>query len=596
MVYCGKPSMGCGTCRTRRIKCDETKPVCNQCIKSRRHCAGYRSGFDILHRDETQATAKRAKRQAEKKAAKKAAETGGTVIKFEPVQINGNHNHSQNNNNNNNNRQISPTSASSSSASAPTTPVRLSPVHVLFPLAPPAIPLDQHASHYFASHFIMLPGQSGRQVGHLEYLLPLLRAETNPNSPLQLAYSACGLAAMSNREMAVSGDLVDVSFLQHTRAIRAVAEALQDPVRCKTDATLASVLLLCFFEKITASKENGLLAWRTHIEGAIHIIRQRGKEMTASKYSAGLFDAIRLNIIARSLSSGSAPAMGLEWWLRESEITDPIGVRAQRFCLQICEIRAEAARLMTTLPHNETGVEIMLEMLQKVKSLDREIALWCKHLPEEYQAQVLYYEDRPIEPGALRKAPVFPGPVLMYRDVVIASMWNALRASRIIFGSLLIRLVAWICWPADYHVAPDYMTAVRTIRMLISELVSTTPYMLNSFDDKQQAFAAIQGRGVNTGNFSCGADMQSKMVGGLMASWPLSTIRTCDFTTDDQREWCLGRLASIEKDMGIKYAGALASTKIRFPSMLIRRDGLPTAHDPLKEIKMTVAVRPVQAT
>lgn len=30
--------------------------------------------------------------------------------------------------------------------------------------------------------------------------------------------------------------------------------------------------------------------------------------------------------------------------------------------------------------------------------------------------------------------------------------------------------------------------------------------------------------------------------------------------------------------------------------MLIRRDGLPTVHDPLKEIKMTVAVRPVQAT
>lgn len=274
--------------------------------------------------------------------------------------------------------------------------------------------------------------------------------------------------------------------------------------------------------------------------------------------------------------------MGLEWWLRESEVYDPIGVRAQRFCLQISEIRAEAARLMTTLPHNDVGIEIMLEMLQKVKSLDREIALWGKNLPEEYQPHVLYYEDRPIEPGALHKAPVFPGPVLVYRNVVVASMWNALRASRIIFGSLLIRLVAWICSPADYHVAPEYTTIVRTIRTLISELVSTTPFMLNTFDDKRAAVAGFPNagaRGMNVGNFSCGADMQSKMVGGLMASWPLSTIRTCDFTTDEQREWCLGRLASIEQDLGIKYAGVLAKVSIFSPLPLFIYRQPPTQTD-----------------
>lgn len=28
-------------CRKRRIKCDESKPICNNCIKSKRHCEGY---------------------------------------------------------------------------------------------------------------------------------------------------------------------------------------------------------------------------------------------------------------------------------------------------------------------------------------------------------------------------------------------------------------------------------------------------------------------------------------------------------------------------------------------------------------------------
>ncbi|KAL2134768.1 hypothetical protein VTI74DRAFT_10842 [Chaetomium olivicolor] len=32
---------GCLTCRRRRIKCDEGKPTCNNCVKSRRDCEGY---------------------------------------------------------------------------------------------------------------------------------------------------------------------------------------------------------------------------------------------------------------------------------------------------------------------------------------------------------------------------------------------------------------------------------------------------------------------------------------------------------------------------------------------------------------------------
>jgi hypothetical protein len=31
---------GCQTCRTRRIKCDEAKPECNNCVKSKRQCGG----------------------------------------------------------------------------------------------------------------------------------------------------------------------------------------------------------------------------------------------------------------------------------------------------------------------------------------------------------------------------------------------------------------------------------------------------------------------------------------------------------------------------------------------------------------------------
>ena len=46
-TYAGRPRVkkphhkvrtGCVTCRTRRVKCDEQKPYCSQCLKSSRRC------------------------------------------------------------------------------------------------------------------------------------------------------------------------------------------------------------------------------------------------------------------------------------------------------------------------------------------------------------------------------------------------------------------------------------------------------------------------------------------------------------------------------------------------------------------------------
>ncbi|KAF2167517.1 hypothetical protein M409DRAFT_66055 [Zasmidium cellare ATCC 36951] len=40
-----KSKTGCGTCKIRRIKCDESKPSCNKCVSTGRKCDGYESPF-----------------------------------------------------------------------------------------------------------------------------------------------------------------------------------------------------------------------------------------------------------------------------------------------------------------------------------------------------------------------------------------------------------------------------------------------------------------------------------------------------------------------------------------------------------------------
>ncbi|KAI1267286.1 hypothetical protein F5Y18DRAFT_334415 [Xylariaceae sp. FL1019] len=53
MVYCGKASQGCQSCRTRRIKCDKKLPECSQCIRVGKKCPGYRDQLSLMFRDES---------------------------------------------------------------------------------------------------------------------------------------------------------------------------------------------------------------------------------------------------------------------------------------------------------------------------------------------------------------------------------------------------------------------------------------------------------------------------------------------------------------------------------------------------------------
>lgn len=250
--------------------------------------------------------------------------------------------------------------------------------------------------------------------------------------------------------------------------------------------------------------------------------------------------------------------MGANWWTRQSELCDPIGARFSRFSLEISEVRAEVTRLMAVLPRHGHGMDHMLEMLRKTQDLDRSIANWLETLPAEYHFSTLCVEeDRAVE-GLLplRDAPVFPGGrVDMYSDLATCGLRNSMRASRIILGSLIIRVAAWICSPADYRLTPEYATAVGTMTASIADIVASVPFALRTYAKGQHGALAA-------GRFLCGADEQSKMVGGMTAAWPLSTVRTCDFTTDAQREWAVGRLHFIAHDLGIRYASTLADVSL----------------------------------
>lgn len=110
------------------------------------------------------------------------------------------------------------------------------------------------------------------------------------------AFKACSLASLNNR--VGSGNDFDKAALGcYTKALASTFKALKDPALMKRDDTLAAILLLGLFENITA-KTLGMLAWSSHIEGAIQLVKSRGKEQLQSKIGLDLFIAVRTQMVS----------------------------------------------------------------------------------------------------------------------------------------------------------------------------------------------------------------------------------------------------------------------------------------------------------
>lgn len=249
--------------------------------------------------------------------------------------------------------------------------------------------------------------------------------------------------------------------------------------------------------------------------------------------------------------------MGVNWWLSESLAADSFGARCQRFNLETSDLRVEVTRLMQILPRNDQGLELMLEMLRKVQNLDHQIANWLSSLPDEYQFRTLYWDDSPVLEGEMREFHVYPGRVDIYSDLVVGSIWNALRATRLILASMVIRCAAWICSPADYRTTPEYTTAVRICQGNIADIIASVPYFLGMRSNGAYLYPSG-----NQSGFACGFDDQTKMLGALMVSWPLATCNTHDCTNDEQRGWVTKLLKYIAHDLGLKYASSLADVSL----------------------------------
>lgn len=247
MVNTGKPSGGCKMCRARRVKCDETKPACLKCLRAKRQCPGYRDPFEGKIRDETQATIRKYKRTRIVTEKEQVLRDVGARkdIRIED-EDEGDNDHVKADVENwttgyfdRRGGSTTPTSATSSSS------FESMHVHEDF-LASLSTPIEQRATCHLLADYVLVSDSPGGRRGYYKFVYKILTRPSGPSKSLLSAFKAVSIVALSSRPGA--SHLVVEAESHYAKALREVNKAIQDPTQVKSDDTLASVLLLAFYE------------------------------------------------------------------------------------------------------------------------------------------------------------------------------------------------------------------------------------------------------------------------------------------------------------------------------------------------------------
>lgn len=219
---------------------------------------GYRDDFELKLRDQTQATKRKASAAFDASTPTFTIDSYGPISKIGASRPAKKTNTLKNPNTSSairpgiNPSPLKPSSfsdyslieANSLASPVPETGIELSgPTKLIVPrqFSPP---IDQRATCYFLSNFVLLPrGQTAK--GNLDFIIPIVFGGSTETT-LNLALNAVAYVAFANQPNAK--ELLPLADSKYVTALNQINKDLQDAQKAKQDSTLAAVFLLSFYE------------------------------------------------------------------------------------------------------------------------------------------------------------------------------------------------------------------------------------------------------------------------------------------------------------------------------------------------------------
>ncbi|KAF1967544.1 hypothetical protein BU23DRAFT_289641 [Bimuria novae-zelandiae CBS 107.79] len=538
MVYTGKPSKGCGMCKSRRIKCDEKRPICGQCQKSGRTCPGYPDEFDLMFRDENKALARKAKKgsgRSDKSEGSRSASPGTPFNLSTPPQAESW-------------KSQPPTSEPSQSLSL-TPPFALPPDLANFhdfmwqfdhsiPSAIVVAP-EFEAIPFFFRNFITLPQEAESMRGYLELMVPMYN-RAQPSSALHLATTAVALATCGNYPG--KQHLLRDAAATYGKAIRKLNEDLKHPHLARSDESVLATLLFSLYETIM-NTDDTITAWGNHVDGAVALTKLRGTEQFQDPMSHDVFRAVRTMMITscvqRSKPIDTFP--GAAGWLVSPLSEENAANRLTLICIDLPNIRSRANTLTKTAYHASHESEA-LSVLEFAQLVDSNLQQWYLTLPPTWHYHTIGVVTEQVEDPATAER--WMGEQHMYHDVPLASIVNDYRVCRIFCMRVIMACVSWLAVNPKHDLTSAYKNAVYVIQQMVDEISACVPFHMN-YDLQPVAKELGQERNA------------AEAFGGYSLVWPLYVAANAETVPQAQRDWLSGRLMKIGTRFGLTSAQVL---------------------------------------
>ncbi|GME39747.1 hypothetical protein GTA08_BOTSDO10878 [Neofusicoccum parvum] len=440
MVYTGKPSRGCQTCKTRRIRCDEVRPSCGNCRKSGRTCPGFPDEFDLIFRNENAAVARRTKRAASKQKS----------------------------------------SPSSSSPSA------------FFSLRGFSIPQSLHvsienqATAFFFRNFVLPPQQAESARGFFDILVPYYNS-TPEASPLHLATHAVSLSVLGNYPG--RSQMMREAARFYGQALQRAQQALQDPTQAKSDETLLTIMLFVLYEAIRATNDS-ITAWAHHIDGAVTLAKLRGPQQLEKESSRKIFQAVRAMMLTNAMQRCKPVEEfpGIPGWaIQEENAANRLTV----ISMGLPALRSRVRALMNTSIQGDRKTEAW-SLIAAAREVDESLNKWATSLSEHWAHRTIAYQaEMPSDPKTAER---WIGPVHAYADVWTSHIWNDYRITRVFTLSIIMACCSAISPNStDLSVKALLANAHFVTQGLIDDLCASVPFHMN-FDLQNRAIEVGQDR------------------------------------------------------------------------------------------------------
>ncbi|KAL2803268.1 hypothetical protein BJX63DRAFT_78242 [Aspergillus granulosus] len=543
MVFCGKPSPGCHSCRARKILCDQGRPGCSQCQQGGWECPGYRDTLSLMFRDESEKVIRKAATGSSKRSPQSSSRR--SRARARPSRARDQRKTAQPRSNSPKSDSEADSSSLALTATTPATSTAGTPdtIEEVITRHPPSIqpswqPTQNEAISWFLRHNAW-PGA-------------LFMIDFNPDVLAQVNTSvsekarrasivSCGTAMLARLRR--STELKEVARQEYGQALSLLTRALSIEQESRTNATLSAVLLMALFEVITSRSFDTMGKWTSHVYGASTLLELRGQKELQSPDGLKLFIQLRFQIIISCLQQGlHVPKSVLEC----NKIAMYLRPQMEAYCDRITYISGRLANLRADIFGGIlTDTE---EILSRACLLEAELIAWLAMAPPEFPYTVI--ENPPstywTESSGVRP-PLYNDRYHLYNDLWVCHTWNQYRCARIIICEIVLSCLRRLSSASPVGTPSKLQGQINmlreTTRELALDICASAPYHFGA-----DSVTGSEGRRI--------PDSQL-YIGGMLLLLPLSVAATTEDRGHPLRKWIGNCLSIVGHGMGIDQAFAI---------------------------------------